>query len=73
MSNVQDYLGQDIEVGDRVLCDQPIEGFLTNDKEYVVIGLREEESRVVIIDDRGLEGWYNSRRFVSSGPASGAV
>lgn len=45
--------------------DKAIEGMITAGKRYVVDGLREEEGRVVIKDDRGLEGWYRADRFIA--------
>lgn len=49
--------------GEKAICLEHIEGFVTKDKTYEVIDLRPEEKRVVIIDDRGREGWYNESRF----------
>jgi len=46
-----------------VICNDPIEGFLTKGRQYTVIGERPEENRLVMIDDRGLEGWFNKQRF----------
>lgn len=69
-----DSLGQEIAINDEIWADEPIDGFLTYERLYTVKGLREEEGRVVITDDRGLEGWYRSTRFVKGNPVrSGAV
>lgn len=68
MDKVYDHLLKEIEVGDEIWCEAPIEDFLTYEKSYKVIGLRPEEKRVVVIDDRGLEGWFNSDRFIKVPP-----
>lgn len=49
----------------QVKCEDPIEGFLTKGRIYTVIGTRPEEGRLVLIDDRGLEGWFKEQRFSS--------
>ena len=49
---------------DIVMCVDPIEGFLHEGGLYEVEGLRPEEGRIVITDERMLEGWYNENRFV---------
>lgn len=46
-----------------VICNDPIEGFLTKGRQYTVLSERPEEKRLVMIDDRGLEGWFNESRF----------
>lgn len=56
-----------VRAGDTVLVKKPIEGFITEGYHYKVIGIREEEDRIVITDDRGLEGWYRSDRFILLG------
>jgi hypothetical protein len=53
-------------VGEEVNCFDPIEGFLTINKNYIVTGLREEEGRIVITDDTGKEGWYKANRFITT-------
>lgn len=65
---MKDYIGNLISIGDTISIGVPeeqIDGYVTIDKHYIVKGLREEEDRVVIIDDTGREGWYKSNRFVS--------
>jgi hypothetical protein len=65
---MKDNVGNEIYQGDiieLVNCHMAIDGMLSLVKQYAVIGLREDEGRVVIIDDRGLEGWYRSDRFVT--------
>jgi hypothetical protein len=63
---MKDYCGSVIEVGDMLFVQDGIEGFVTAPNKYIVRELREEEGRVVIIDDRGVEGWYKSERFIIS-------
>ena len=65
MSQVLDFCGISIKVDDKLSCKTPIEGYLTCNKVYVVIDLREEEERVIIVDDRGLEMWARGDRFCS--------
>lgn len=48
---------------DTASCEVPAEGFLTKDKTYEILGLRPEEGRVVVIDDRGLLMWARADRF----------
>lgn len=47
----------------KVRCISQIDGFITLNKEYAVIGHNDENRRVVIIDDTGREGWYKAERF----------
>lgn len=47
----------------QVICEDPIDGFLTKGRAYTVIGERPEEERLVMMDDRGLEGWFKVERF----------
>lgn len=65
---MKDNLGNLIYQGDvveLVNASMAIEGMLTPVKLYTVEGLREEEGRIVITDDRGLEGWYRADRFIA--------
>jgi len=64
MNKTYDHLLQEINVGDRVRCESPIEGYLTNEKVYTVMGLQPDDKRVVIIDDLDREGWYKADRFI---------
>lgn len=57
MFNVQ------VMVGNKVKCFKPMDGFTTMNKVYEVVGLRPEEQRIVISDDRGKECWTNAQRF----------
>lgn len=52
-----------MKIGDKAWVSDPIDGFISAKPYYEVIGLRPEEDRIVIIDDRGLEGWYRISRF----------
>ncbi len=65
---MKDSVGNRIYEGDVVELaspDKAIDGMLTPVKLYTVDGLREEEGRIVIKDDRGLEGWYRADRFIT--------
>jgi len=55
---------EDFSVGDLAMAVETLEGFITESKIYKVEWLRPEEGRIVITDDRGLEGWYKSTRFI---------
>jgi hypothetical protein len=59
-----DKKGKEIKVEDVVIAAENMGGHLTFGRRYKVLGLRYEEKRIVITDDRGLEGWYNAKRFV---------
>lgn len=48
---------------DVVRCVDPIEPYLRKDALYEVEGLRPEEGRIVITDERMVEGWYKESRF----------
>lgn len=63
-NRLEDHFSIPLQKGDRVTCQVPIEGFLTYHKDYIVHGLREDEGRIVITDDRGLEMWANANRFI---------
>lgn len=60
---VTDLDKSEIKPGDLVICFNPIEGFTTRYKKYLVQGLRESENRIVITDDRDQEMWTNADRF----------
>ena len=60
---MKDNQGNEILVGDLVKVVNGIEGMIEIDNTYKVEGLREEEGRIVVTDDRGLEGWYKADRF----------
>jgi hypothetical protein len=63
---MKDYVGEEIELGDEVYVMKPIDGFINDEKVYKIEGFRPDENRVIITDDRGLEGHYESTRFVVS-------
>lgn len=55
--------GLPFKVGDYAECLKPMEGFTTAGKKYEIIGLRPEENRIVIMDDRGKECWTSVNRY----------
>ena len=67
---MKDISDESIEVGNEAYVIEGIEGFIEEGKIYTITGLREEEGRVVVIDDRGLEGWYRATRFLATKNAS---
>lgn len=58
-----DVNGNEFKPGQVIVCYDPIEDFMTYGKVYTLEALRPEEDRVVIIDDRGKEGWFKAERF----------
>lgn len=52
--------------GTIIKCVDPIEGYLTMNKEYESQGIESYAGRVVIMDDRGLEGHFKPERFVEA-------
>lgn len=47
-----------------IVCVDPMEGYLTNDKEYPFLGIEPYAGRVVTMDDRGKECHCKPERFI---------
>lgn len=52
-----------MEKGTKIVCIDPIEGYLTLGKEYESQGIESYAGRVVIIEDNGREGHFKPERF----------
>lgn len=59
-----DLQGNEIETHDQVVCVKPIDGYLTLNRVYRIQGCLDEQNRIILIDDNGREGWFNSNRFL---------
>ncbi len=46
-----------------VTCTKALDGYVTQGRSYRIQSVRQNEGRIVIKDDRGLEGWYDWKRF----------
>lgn len=53
-----------IQKGTKIVCLDPIDGYLTLDKEYEFQQIESYAGRVVITDDNGREGHFKPERFV---------
>ena len=49
--------------GTKIVCINPIEGYLTLGKEYESQGLESYAGRLVLTDDNGKEGHFKPERF----------
>lgn len=50
--------------GDKIICVDPIEGYITRGKEYESQGIESYAGRVVVTDDNGREGHFKPEQFV---------
>jgi hypothetical protein len=54
-------------MNEKIICVDPIEGYLTKNKEYEFQKIESYAGRAVIIDDTGREGHYKPERFTLYG------